>query len=375
MRPKKTDIVLLGPAPPYRGGIAETQMYFGQTLVEEKRAIQLWTFNHLYPNFLFPGQSQLDQNQTTTSDIIQQKIHAYNPLQWREVARELSNIEPSVAVFRLWTPFLIPCWNALAKCLPSGTKKIALVDNWTPHEPKPWDRFLLKRFVHQMDAFCCFSDAVKQEILSIAKNKPVWSHPHPLPKSMPKALPKNEALQRIKAKSNKKNLLFFGLIRAYKGLDLLIKAMADHRDKTLWIVGEPYENFDKYSSIIERLKLQDNVALDLQFVTHEKARIYFSAADAVVLPYKTATQSGVLATAYHFETPLLVTHHPGMASSVEKDRTGIIVSPDVDSISKGIREICSPRIQQLCIQQYQTTREKYTWKGFVHDWIKFIEHV
>ena len=375
MKPEKTDIVLLGPAPPYRGGIAETQMYFGQTLTEENRVVQLWTFRYLYPDFLFPGESQLDENQTTNSDIVHRKIHAYNPLQWRKVTQELSTQAPAIVVFRLWTPFLIPCWNALAKSLPIETKKIALVDNWTPHEPKPWDRFLLKRFAHQMDVFCCFSTAVKEEILSTAVNKPVWSHPHPLPKSMPKALPKNEALQRINAKSNRKNLLFFGLIRAYKGLDLLIKAMADHRDKTLWIVGEPYENFNKYSSIIKRLQLHDNVALDLRFVTHEKASIYFSAADAVILPYKTATQSGVLAMAYHFETPLLVTNHPGIASSVEKDRTGIVVSPDVASISKGIQEICTPRIQQQSIQQYQTTKEKYTWKGFVNDWIKFIDHV
>lgn len=367
-------VILLGPAFPYRGGIAETQHKFHQALIDQGINTKLWTFTKLYPSFLFPGKTQFDPNKSFQQPKPKRIIHAYNPLQWRHTASELAKEEPTLVIFRLWTPLLIPCWNKLAHLLPKTTKKIAWVDNWIPHETKAWDQFLLKKFVAKMDAFSCLSTAVEQQISSYT-SKPVWGKQHPVPDDLPPALPRQLAQKKMGADPSKKNLLFFGLIRAYKGLDLLIKAMKQHPNKTLWIVGESYEDFSIYQKLIEQNGLQQRVRTHLQFVSQEEVCTYFSGADAVVLPYKTATQSGVLALAYFYETPLLVTHHPGLAEVVKNDQTGCVVAPTSMDLAKGIENVCTPSSFVNYKKQLNKHKNNYSWQQYAKEWIQFSNHV
>ena len=222
--------------------------------------------------------------------------------------------------------FLSPCWSSIAKHLNPKIKRIALVDNWKPHEPRPWDAWLNKKFEKQMDAFSCLSAIVKEEISSETM-KPCWGKMHPIAENLPPKHKKDEARTTLGLEVDKQYLLFFGLIRPYKGLDLLLHALAEHPDKKLLIVGECYEAIEKYTRLIKQLGLEAQIELQNRFVTTKEAAQYFSAADALVLPYKSATQSGVVAMAYHYQLPMVVTNHPGLSHAIENDKTGIVCAP------------------------------------------------
>ena len=369
-KPKSIDFILLGPAYPYRGGIADTQAHLAKALIDLGYSLEVWTFVQLYPPLLFPGKTQFSSEKPVHELPISKRIHAYNPLQWKSVAQEINRKNPKAVLFRYWTPLLAPCWNSIAKQLDSSIKKIALVDNWISHEPKPWDKYLNKRFERHMDAFTTLSSAVATSF-KLVSEKPVWGMSHPIPLGLAEKKTKKQGCEILKLNPAAKYILFFGLIRSYKGLDLLIEAMRQHKDKQLLIVGECYENEQKYISLIHSLKLKKQIHFLNRFVTHEEAANYFSIADVLVLPYKTATQSGVVALAYHFETPMLVTNHKGLTAPITKDNTGVITEVNSMAIAEGIERLYVNNNIDRFKENLKQTKANYSWGNYAKLWANF----
>ena len=364
------DLVLLGPAPPYRGGIADTQVHFAKALQKQKKSVELWTFTTLYPSLIFPGKTQFSTENIEPSVRIHRKIHAFFPLHWKNIAQELNEISPKVVVFRYWTPYLALCWSGIAKHLDPKIKRIALVDNWRPHESHPWDNWLNRKLSMHMDAFSCLSEVVKKEIETHTE-KPVWGKMHPISQDLPPKIDQVKARKTLGINPKDDYLLFFGLIRPYKGLDLLIEALASLSNKKLLIVGECYENTKKYTRLVQRLKLEERVIFENRFVSLSKAAQYFSAASAVVLPYKSATQSGVLSMAYHYTVPLIVTDHPGISQPVKNDETGIVCAPSAMAVAEAIKKLDSSQEIEKFKKNMEDSKSNYSWENFIKEWIAF----
>lgn len=367
---KPLDFLLLGPAFPYRGGISTTQQAHAKSLMGHGYTVKLFTFSKLYPSFLFPGKTQFTIA-TNPYLPIERKIHAYHPLKWRSVAKMINELEPKAVIFRYWTPFLAPCWNAIAKGLNGSIKKVGWVDNWQAHEPKSWDRFLTQRFEKSMDIFTTLSLAVATEIKT-ASDKKVWGKMHPIEDHLPKKLTQKEAQRKLHFPMGKTALLFFGLIRPYKGLTILLKALKQHPEKHLFIVGECYEKWGKYQQLIKDLKIERQITVINRFVSQEEAAIYFSAVDATILPYTSATQSGVLALGYFYETPLIVTNHPGLSQPITEDKTGIICPPKVAEIQKAITAVTETKANKEFRHNLSQTKQRYSWGNYTKEWAKFV---
>ncbi len=369
------DIIILGPAFPYRGGIADTNHSFAKELQSKGYTVQLWTFTQLYPSILFPGTTQFSTERQQDTVNIKRKIHAYNPLNWSRIAKEINSQAPKVVVFRYWTPLLALCWNTIAKKLIPKIKKVALVDNWQPHEPKPWDKLLNHRFAKSMDLITTLSEAVHSKIIR-ETNIPVSKGFHPINNNLPNSISQKEALYKVEKKSPL--LLFFGLVRAYKGLDILIKAMATepllHSETQLIILGEFYDNPKPYEKLIKKLRLENRIQIINKFVSFEEIRDYFCAADIVVQPYKSATQSGVIPLAYYYETPMVVTDIEGLKKPVLEDRTGKISALNPEDLAKQITSLMEPNALQSAKNNLHKLKDKYSWSSFVEAWLNFISH-
>ena len=319
--------------------------------------------------FFFRKKPIYDSNNNSSLSI-DRKIHAYHPLQWNMVAKTINELAPKTVIFRYWTPFLAPCWNTIAKRLDSSIKKTAWVDNWKAHEPKPWDNFLTRQFEKSMDNFTTLSTAVATEIKADSVKK-VWGKMHPVEEHLPKKLDPKEARTKLNFPQEKTALLFFGLIRPYKGLILLLKALKQHPEKHLFIVGECYEKWGKYQQLIKDLKIEKQITAINRFVSQEEAAIYFSAVDATILPYTSATQSGVLALGYFYETPLVVTNHPGLSQPITEDKTGVICPPKIARFKKN-HSVTETKANQEFRNNLSQTKQRYSWENYAKEWAKFV---
>ena len=367
------DFLLLGPAAPYRGGIADTQHALAKSLTYLGYKVKLFTFTQLYPALLFPGKTQFTEETENHPLSIERKVHAYHPLQWKHVAKTINQLQPKAVVFRYWTPFLAPCWTSIAKRLNPSIKKVGWVDNWQAHEPKPWDRFLTQRFEKSMDLFTTLSTTVAKEIKGNSQKR-VWGKMHPIEANLPKKLDQKEARKKLNFPEDKTALLFFGLIRPYKGLAILIEALKYHPEKHLFIVGECYEKWGSYQQLIERYQLEKQITVINRFVSYKEAAIYFSAVDATILPYTSATQSGVIALAYHYETPLVVTNHPGLLEAVLSDKTGYICMPETNYVKEAITAVTDAAENKTYRENLKQTKANYSWEVYAIEWANFILH-
>ncbi|MEK9614049.1 MAG: glycosyltransferase, partial [Flavobacteriaceae bacterium] len=296
MANRDLDYILIGPAYPYRGGISDTQHQLAISLQKQGKKIQLITFRKLYPKLLFPGKSQFTSESAPENIAIEPKIHAFNPLRWKRIAKQINQQKPKQVVFRYYTPFLAMAYGRIAKSLHPTIKKIALVDNWSPHESTLWDGVFNRYFGKQMDGFTTLSKNVAHQ-LQDQFTKPVWDGFHPIAEDLPPPLDKKGARKKLKWSLQKKVVLFYGLIRKYKGLDLLISAFAEKelsdQNIILYVAGECYEDPKKYTDLVKQLQLEDRVFFDFHFQSPTETQQLFSATDIVAQTYHSATQSGV----------------------------------------------------------------------------------
>ena len=378
MRAKKK-VLLLGPAHPYRGGIADTQNYLAQNLSRLGHEVLVYTFKYQYPKLLFPGKTQYSSVPMPKGIDIKRKIHSINPINWIKISNEINHYDPDIVLFRYWTPFLAPCWIWIAKRLSSKIKKIALVDNWIPHDKKPWDKTMNDLFGKTMDAFVTLSNAVAKEIMEDKPKTPIWSGFHPIADDLPKIISKAVARKKLGWSKEKNIVLFFGLIRKYKGLDLLIEAFSKSPLKSsktlLVIVGEPYEKKEKYVSLIHQLKLEDRIICDFNYADRELTRDVICAADVVAQTYRSATQSGVTPLAYYYQTPLLVSNLPGLKAPIEKDGTGVVTEKAPEKIANNLYEILQENNLLYYQKNLSQTLKNYTWQHFCKSMLSFINSV
>lgn len=373
------DYLLIGPAYPFRGGIADTQHELATTLQKQGKKVKLITFTKLYPKFLFPGSNPLTSLEAPEDLIINMQIHAYIPFGWNKVAKTINNLNPKTIVFRYYTPFLAPAYGYLAKKINSTSKKIALVDNWIPHETKIWDNLLNCYFGKQMDGFTTLSDHVAKQ-LKKQYSKPVWAGFHPVSSSLPHPIEKS--LARIKMGKSDKNkiVLFFGIIRKYKGLELLIKAfneapLRNTKNIILHVAGECYENPKKYTDLVARLGITDRIVFDLKFKNSEEIALIFSAVDIVAQTYHTATQSGVTPYAYFYQKPILVSDIPGLKTPIEKDITGMWSSKKPKEIAENIKKMLKDENYKKYCENLILAKDRYLWSTFSEKWNAFIEKI
>jgi glycosyltransferase involved in cell wall biosynthesis len=342
------------------------------------KKVQLLTFSKLYPKILFPGKNQKTKEKQQRSLKISESIHAYNPLQWAKVVREINQLNPQNLIFRYYTPFLAPVYGWLAKKTASQINKIAFVDNWIPHERRALDRILNRFFGKQMQAFTTLSTAVAAQI-KIDFKQAIWEGFHPINTQLLPSISKLEARIKLGWDQQQKTILFFGLIRQYKGLELLIQSFTDKaldsQNTVLKIVGECYENQKKYTDLVSQLGLEDTVSFDFEYKSLSDIQTLFSACDLVAQTYHTATQSGVTPLAYFYNKPLVVSDIDGLSAPIKKDQTGVSVQKTPKAIAEGIIELLDHNKYQNAKDNLKKSLPKYQWKVWVEQWSDFIENL
>lgn len=336
-------IAILSPFYPYRGGLAQlnARLY---TELSKRNEVKAFTFTTLYPDFLFPGKTQyLTEGDTATVIHSDRVLNSINPFTYIRTAGHINKYAPDLLIIPYWMSFLAPAFGSVCRFLKKKTKVVSLVHNAIPHERRFVDKSFARFFFNRCDAFIVMSDPVQRDLLSLKKDARILLQPHPIYDQYAERIDKVAACENLGIKDNKKNLLFFGLIRDYKGLDVLIQAMGMlDNSYQLIIAGESYGSFDKYTELINQSPLKENIVVFEQYIPDEMVSTLFSAADVLVLPYKSATQSGVVALAYQMELPMIATNVGALGSTVKESNTGMVVSdPTPDDIAKGITEFFS----------------------------------
>jgi glycosyltransferase involved in cell wall biosynthesis len=362
-------VVIIGPAHPLRGGLASFNERLARQFLSEGHQATIYTFSLQYPAFLFPGTTQFSSEPAPVDVPIKVAINSINPLNWIMVGNELKKIRPDLVVVRYWLPFMGPALGTILRRAKKNkhTKVVCIADNVIPHEKRPGDNLFTRYFIKSVDAFVTMSEKVMNDLRSIT-NKPALQVVHPLYDNFGEALPKEIARKHLNIPTDQKVILFFGFIRKYKGLDLLLEAMSDERIRSsgikLLIAGEFYEDRRIYDEMISNMALSSLLILKTDFIPDSEVRYYLSAADFVIQPYKNATQSGVTPLAYHFEKPMLVTNVGGLADLVPDGKAGLVCEPNSGSIVEHIL-----RLYQLGAEHFlphlRNEKQKYSWRKLV----------
>tara|TARA_B110000003_G_scaffold56371_1_gene56427 strand:- start:14187 stop:15320 length:1134 start_codon:yes stop_codon:yes gene_type:complete len=374
---KRVDYLLVGPAYPYKGGIAETQNQLALSLKKIGKNVELFTFKMLYPDVLFPGKSQYTSEPKPDLLKIKRVIHSYNPFNWIRAAKKINESNPKTVIFRYYNPLLSFCYSGIISHLDKKIKKVALVDNWIHHEPKFYDRFLNHLFSRKIDSYITFSENVALEIKGQIHSN-IFAGFHPVNNNLPKLIPKKKAREELNWDNKSPIILFYGLIRSYKGLDNLLMAFENPplslSNARLAITGEFYESKSKYQKIINKLNLKNKVYLIPEFSNNKSTQLYFSAADVVALPYKSASQSGVIPLAYHYETPILVTDLLGLKTPIKNDETGLVCLQSPIDISAKLMEMLKPNKNKIFKKNIKNSMKYYSWDQYSKHIINFIEN-
>lgn len=364
-------ILIIGTAYPYRGGLAAYNERLATEFKNNGEEVTIHTFKLQYPGFLFPGKSQFASWEAPKHLSIKRTVNSINPFNWIWLGWKIKRMKPDLVIFKYWIPFMAPCFGTIARIIKRNkkTRIITIVDNMIPHEKRPGDRLLNRYFVKPIDAYIAMSESVLGDIKNIDPEKPGALSPHPLFDNFGDILSKEEALNKLDLPDQHKYILFFGFIRDYKGLDLLLKAMAEKEVKDLpvkvLIAGEFYTKPDPYYDLIKQLKIEDRVILKTKFIADRDVKNYFCASDLVVQPYKSATQSGVTQIAYHFNKPMIVTDVGGLAEIVPDGKTGYVVQQDPAAIAKAIHTFFNENRSKDFIENIKSEKKKYSWSRMV----------
>lgn len=360
-------VIIVGPAYPYRGGIAAFSERLAKELSSEGCEVELHTFTLQYPSFLFPGETQFSTGPAPEGLAIMRTLNSVNPVSWFREARRIRRETPDMVIFAFWLPYMAPCFGTVARFARRSGRKIemlGLVHNLVPHEKHPGDRMLARYFSGAMDRFLTMSKSVLEDVRTLAPAKPASFSPHPLYDNFGERISREEACSHLGIDPACTYFLFFGLVRAYKGLDLLLEAMADPAlasdpSVKLIVAGEFYGDGTKYKEMEEALGLKGKVIWRSEFIPDSQVHDYFCAADLVVQPYKSATQSGITQIAYHFERPMLVTDVGGLSEVVPDGKVGYCVNPAPSDIAVALNDFKSrrPDFSAGLAQE----KKKYSW--------------
>ncbi len=364
-------IIILGSAHPLRGGgIATFNERLAKAFMQEGHEVQIFSFALQYPNFLFPGTSQFTSEPAPADLSIHSCINSINPFNWFKVGKQIKKIQPDLVVVRYWIPFMGPCLGTILRRIKKNktTQIVCIADNIIPHESKPGDQIFTKYFVKPVDSFITMSEKVKEDLLLFAPNKPTVFIPHPLYDNFGEKISKDLARKYLNIELGAKIILFFGFIRKYKGLDILLDSIKilqrSNPSIKLLIAGEFYEDEKLYKEQIEKLGIEQQVILRTNFISDNEVKYYLCASDVIVQPYRSATQSGVTPLAYHFEIPMIVTNVGGLPALVPDNKVGLIAEPTAASIAEKIIQFFTTG-EQHYLPYLVEEKKKYSWSKMV----------
>lgn len=360
-------VVILGTAHPFRGGLAAMNERLARQLQEEGHEVVIYNFTLQYPGFLFPGKTQYTDEPAPSGLQIFPKVNSVNPLNWWKVGRELKKAAPDLLLVKFWMPFMGPALGSICRLARKNkhTRVICIADNIIPHEKRPGDRLLTKYFTKGVDGFIAMSHEVYEDIALVVKDPVRRYIPHPVYDHYGQIISREKALDLLGLEGEYRYLLFFGFIRDYKGLDLLLKAMADERLKQkkirLLVAGEFYTDGKVYFDLIRELGLEGKVIMCNDYIPNEEINQYFCAADLLVQPYKTATQSGVTQIGYHFNKPMLVTRVGGLAEIISDRKSGYVVEPRPEAIADAIVDFYEAERRSDFEMETTRLKQKFSW--------------
>lgn len=371
------NIIIIGTAHPYRGGLAAFNERLADQFVKEGHQVEMYTFTLQYPGFLFPGKTQYTDAPSPQNLVIKRRINSCNSLNWLAVGNEIRKKKPHLVVMAYWMSFMAPCFGTIARQIKKNrtTRVVGLVHNMIPHEPNILDKLFPGYFVNAMDGFTTLSESVAKDIEHFDHlSKPKSWAPHPIYDHYGPLISKEEARLKLGLQKEGKYVLFFGFIRDYKGLDLLIDAFGDLRLQDngvkLLVAGEFYGDPQPYLDRIRSLDISDIVLLHNDYIPDEKVNLYFRACDIVAQPYKTATQSGVTQVAFHFEKPMLVTNVGGLPEIVPDGKIGYVVNPDSQSIADALVAYYAEDNEARFTEGVRIEKKKYAWDRMTQAVIK-----
>lgn len=360
---------------PFRGGIAQFNAALYREL-EKEHQVKAFTFKRQYPDLLFPGSSQY-VTKDDKADLIPSEavLDTINPLSYFSAANKIKTFAPDLLIMKYWMPFFAPSLGMAARLLKNNCKIISILDNVIPHEKRIGDIALNKFFLSQNHGFVVMSDTVKNDLLKLKPDAKYLSHQHPLYDHFAKKIETQKARQQLNISTEKKVILFFGFIRDYKGLDLLIDAMQNTPDDYLLIIaGEVYGNFDKYQKQIDENNLQNKIQLHVRYISDEEVPLFFSAANICVLPYKSATQSGITSIAYHYDLPIIATDVGGLKESVIHNKTGTVVNkPEANLIEKAIHNYFENNLGPGFTENIRELKKGFSWTHFSKQLLDFYK--
>ncbi|WP_161889319.1 glycosyltransferase [Pontibacter russatus] len=366
-------VIIVGPAYPLRGGgMATFNERLAYAFQEAGDEVEIVTFSLQYPSFLFPGKSQYSDEPAPPGLRIKVLINSVNPLSWWGAGRYIYRQRPDLVIFRFWLPFMGPAFGTMARLIQRNghSRILAITDNVVPHETRPGDVPFTKYFLSACHGFITMSRAVLQDLKQFEPQKPSIYLPHPLYDNFGATETKAAACAALNLDPAYNYILFFGFIRAYKGLDLLLQAMAapalqQRPDIKLLVAGEFYEDAAPYHELVEKLNLQGHLVLHTNFIPNAAVRHYFSAADLVVQPYRHATQSGVTQIAYHFDKPMVVTNVGGLAELVPDGEVGYVVAPEPEAIATAVARFFTSGEAATFSRNIRHHKKKFSWEFFV----------
>ncbi len=372
-------IFIIGPAHPLRGGLATFNQRLAKEFNDQGDDCSIYSFSLQYPKFLFPGKTQYTNEPAPSGIKIFSLINSINPFNWIKVGNRLRKEKPDIIVVRYWLPLMGPALGTILRRVRKNrhSRIICIADNIIPHEHRAGDKAFTKYFLKSCDAFITMSAKVMDDLRKYEKDKPAKLIQHPLYDNFGEPISKSEAREKLGVGSREAVVLFFGFIRKYKGLDILLDAMKilrenpkpdpdSYRDRNLklLVAGEFYEDEKPYREQINKLGIADNLILHTHFIPDSEVKYYLCAADVVIQPYRNATQSGVTPLAYHFEKPMIVTNVGGLPSLVPHEKAGLVAEPTAGSIAEAIL-----RFYQLgenyFLPHLRSEKQKYSWANLV----------
>jgi glycosyltransferase involved in cell wall biosynthesis len=367
-------IALLSAFYPYRGGIAQFSAKLYREL-EAQNEVKAYTFKRQYPAFLFPGKTQFVESGDNADPITAERVlESTNPLSFARTAQEINRFEPDVLISQYWMTFFGPAIGSVHKKVKSA-KRVSIVHNMIPHEKRFFDKPANKHFLKYNDGFVVLSKAVRDDLLSLKPDAKYLLIDHPVYDQFGELEDRSETLMKLGLDVDKKYLLFFGFIREYKGLDLLLEAMSGLDDSYhLIVAGEVYGSFDKYQQIIDQNELADRVHLFNDYIPDDEVTNYFSIADVCILPYKGATQSGITAISHHFEVPIIATDVGGLKETVHHEETGLIVdAPEPDLIKNAINDYFARDMKNEFSKNIRLEKAERSWPKFAEKVLDFVK--
>lgn len=368
--PKK--IIILGPAWPFRGGLATYNERLAKEFISQGIQCELVTFTTQYPSILFPGKTQF-ADETSSELIPLRKLSSINPLTWVKTANYINSQEPDLVITRFWLPFMGPSFGTVIRLLNKQIKILCLLDNVVPHEKRIGDTPFTNYFLKPIHSFIAMSKAVQEELLKLKPQANCILSPHPVFDNFGEKVDQQLAKKELDLDPNTKYVLFFGFIRKYKGLDLALKAFAKWKKEIpntkLLVAGEFYDSKEQYFELAKELGIENEVIWHTDFIADSKVKFYFSAVNLLLQPYYSATQSGVTQIAYQFELPMIVTNVGGLPELVEHDKTGYLTETNAESISNYVVKFFNKE-RNSWDTEMKVAKKRFSWETLTKNMIQ-----